>query len=553
MPPLITIITEDGPPGWGASGVTAAVAGLVGRSVQVWRVSAAGVSAAIREAPGRFVLHVPATERVFEQFLAAAVERLSRDDAPDVLAGASRWIDESGATVFEARPPEPFSLGELLRLRTRWFDGRCVLAAGTVVRANLEPAQRPSSMEIGTGAFGVLVGAAVVGARMQSIDLTAAEALVPSIRPDDANLRTVRAMLPVCRWALAAGASRLGEDAGAARDEVASVAERAEFVEVVCERWNPPLVTPSFRDKDQHGSPAAYAELVAETGDGWLDQACAMALPHLRLAAEAARQELPRLRRARVLWVCRSGGAGAAAFLSALGLRRIEATVLVQGERMRERAERRLGAHRSWSRTIRCIAAEDWADPSLHGGTNRKSDPVAGPFDLIACENVLTTSPRPEEQLRRWASLLAPRGMLMLAGEPREPRVLAPYMRALTRRLCDQVTLRTKMRLDPEADAHLSAIRREEDRAPGLWASAHPFPRGVDAPAIIAGLGGFDPVMRRSYGSLWFHPLTPFPFVEGTGVEQDDAWTVGLWRKSAAAGMASTSKAAATVDERRHA
>lgn len=90
-----------------------------------------GQSAAINRgvldhATGRFATWLNADDWLEPGALGPMLERLAAEDAPDVLVGRCRFV-EDGITIFAPTPPDPIDAANLLRLRTRWFAGQLIV------------------------------------------------------------------------------------------------------------------------------------------------------------------------------------------------------------------------------------------------------------------------------------------------------------------------------------------------------------------------------------------------------------------------------------------
>lgn len=90
-----------------------------------------GQSAAINRglldhATGRYATWLNADDWFEPGALGPMLERLARGDAPGVLVGRCRFVEE-GRTIFAPRPPEPIDMASLLRLRTKWFAGQGIV------------------------------------------------------------------------------------------------------------------------------------------------------------------------------------------------------------------------------------------------------------------------------------------------------------------------------------------------------------------------------------------------------------------------------------------
>lgn len=90
-----------------------------------------GQSAAINRglldhATGRYATWLNADDWLEPGALGPMLARLSAGNAPDVLVGRCRFV-EDGRTIFAPEPPDPIDATSLLRLRTTWFAGKLIV------------------------------------------------------------------------------------------------------------------------------------------------------------------------------------------------------------------------------------------------------------------------------------------------------------------------------------------------------------------------------------------------------------------------------------------
>jgi SAM-dependent methyltransferase len=189
------------------------------------------------------------------------------------------------------------------------------------------------------------------------------------------------------------------------------------------------------------------------------------------------------------------------------------------------------------------------ADPGRHriAGSRLESASIGGPgtgeaFDLIVLDGVLTRFASPAGVVRSLWEWLEPGGVLLQHAEPRPIPALGRYLDFLASRLSERLSTNDDVSLDPAADPFLERFRLDAaltEKAglgvPDLWLAAHPSCLGVDVED--AAWSGRDPAARAEpvgvwrYGSLGFHPLTPFPFVGAREWGAEPAWITSAWRK----------------------
>lgn len=80
----------------------------------------------LEHSTGRYATWLNADDWFEEGALEPMLARLAQHDAPDVLVGRCRFV-ENGATIFSPRPPEPIDMASLLCLRSKWFAGQLIV------------------------------------------------------------------------------------------------------------------------------------------------------------------------------------------------------------------------------------------------------------------------------------------------------------------------------------------------------------------------------------------------------------------------------------------
>jgi GT2 family glycosyltransferase len=245
--------------------------------------------------------------------LRAVIGALAADPGIDVLVARCRFVDESGRVVFSPRPPEPVSPANLMRLRSRWFNGRSLVQPEVFFRLSLfrevgglDPANH-YSMD-----HDLWLRMAVRGARFVTIDALVANLGVHPGQKTRDNRAVVRSVLAHTRDAAERYAGLLGPEAGPVRDELEAMRRKLDLADLAIARWES-----ARRGVDGSRSveaAAAYDELTADTeiGRRVAELAAPARAAHAGPAAEALAAAARKIRpgAARVLVVAGACSAG---------------------------------------------------------------------------------------------------------------------------------------------------------------------------------------------------------------------------------------------------
>lgn len=452
--------------------------------------------------------------------LARLADILRDDPTIDVLVGRCRFVDAGGATVFAPRPPEPIGRENLLRLKSQWFNGRCLVQPEVVFRLSLFRAVgglNPKNHH--TMDYELWLRLLEAGARFVTADVPVACLGVHAGQKTADNRAVVRSILRVAEPAYERSADRLGSQAGVIRAELDSMRRKLHLADELIARWDGAAAPGGGEDPL---AVAAYADAAAPHLAGWQAGRDALAAPHVEAVALAAARRLVLRRSLRIGVVTAGGTVGAAAVLGRLRRKRMRIALLGVGE-AQVRAEReRLAAVVGDGRDLSCEVSSG------------PQDSRAGPFDLLITEDFWVTRASPGEALARVGQMLRRSGMWAQLPEPRPVRTLGPYLARLRRVLADQLSRNDEVVLAGAADLYLRRVEIEAGMTgpAGLWSRAHPAGRGVDIEAEVQRVRApLRLIKSLAFGGLHHHPLAPFPFVGPPALNAEHAWTVSLWKR----------------------
>lgn len=480
----------------------------------------AAINRAFEHARGAFGAWLNADDWYEPGALAKVAAALRADPSADVLVGRCRFVDEGGRTVFAPRPPEPISVGELLRLKSRWFAGRSLVQPEVFFRLDLFRrvgglnAENHHSMD-----YELWLRMLEAGGRFVTLDEDIACQGVHAGQKTADNRAVVRSVLGVALPALERLGPAMGEVEATVREELRSMARKLELADRVLPRWERALsgatgegeaeAARAAIDREAQGGP-----LRSPAGGG---EACEVAV---RLAGLVRRRTWLR-RSLRVVAAVGGSAEGTARVLQALG-KRLDVTVVAFTPGAAERTRAALAAALDPQRTRMSVrlAAE---------GPLRPGGDVPTDADLTITEDLLFRAPDPGAVLADLWAALRPGGWLLRLAEPRPCPAMPAYLRRLTKRLSDQLSTDDDISLSPEADPALRAWAEEDLER---WWRAHPGAAGVEIRAFVETLRPRPRLLaERVCGSLGGHPLAPFPYVGGREPARSEAWSVGLWRR----------------------
>lgn len=181
----------------------------------------AAINAGMRLARGRWAAWLNADDWYEPGALAAVADAIRREPGADVVVGRARMVDASGAVVWAPHPPEPISLGNLLRLGSVWFAGRNLVQPEVFFRRELF--LRVGGLEV-ANAYSMdhvlWAEMAAAGARFAVIDrLLASQAVHPG-QKTARRYESRRCTIEAARRVLERHEGRLGVEAAAVRRDI---------------------------------------------------------------------------------------------------------------------------------------------------------------------------------------------------------------------------------------------------------------------------------------------------------------------------------------------
>ncbi|MCH7793236.1 MAG: glycosyltransferase [Planctomycetes bacterium] len=441
------------------------------------------INRGLAKARGTFATWLNADDWYEPGALAAVLSEIERRPGADVLVGRCRFVDLEGATVWDPRPPEPMSAANLLRLRSQWFNGRLICQPEAFFRLSKFRelgglnVQNHYSMD-----HELWVELALSGARFEAFDRPIACLRVHEGQKSADNRAVVRSMLDVSFCVLDEHGGMLGDEAEQVRAELEAMREKLRVADAFIARWD--LVRSGERVKPDAGEGRIPA------------RGCTTARAELRELGEPHARAALRL------------------------------------------ARRTAGGHvRVLARSMDPAALE--ADL---GRVFRRVEMVSTEYDravdVAVVDDVLVREADPAGVIAAMWDALRPGGVLVVLGAVVPAAGLMAYLDSLQKHLSNHLSTNTELRLHPEADAYLECVAAEagglsSSDAARVWLTAHPSCRGAAVESIVNSLQPrAEALMSRRWGSYWFHPLAPFPFVPGEGVRQEDTRLTGVWGKT---------------------
>ena len=204
-----------------------------------------GQSAAInrgllKHATGRYATWLNADDWFEPGALTPMLERLAQDDAPDVLVGRCRFV-ENGNTIFAPRPPEPIDIASLLRLRTKWFAGQLIVQPEAFFdRERFAAIGGLNESNHYTMDHELWLRLLEAGAGFESIDHQVACMRVHDEQKTDNNRRIVESLIRFGQPVLERHASELGDDAVEIRREIQALQTKLDLSEPLLRRLRYP-------------------------------------------------------------------------------------------------------------------------------------------------------------------------------------------------------------------------------------------------------------------------------------------------------------------------
>ncbi|OAB63847.1 hypothetical protein AY599_18550 [Leptolyngbya valderiana BDU 20041] len=200
-----------------------------------------GQSAAINRgllhhATGRYATWLNADDWLEPGALGVMLERLAEQDAPDVLVGRCRFV-EDGRTIFSPRPPEPIDMASLLRLRTKWFAGELIVQPEAFFSRELfERIGGLNEDNHYTMDHEMWLRMLEAGARFESVDHPVACMRVHEAQKTADNRRIVQSLIHFGRPFLDRNAEQMGTAGQSARSEIHDLERKVRLSEPLLRR-----------------------------------------------------------------------------------------------------------------------------------------------------------------------------------------------------------------------------------------------------------------------------------------------------------------------------
>ena len=214
-----------------------------------------GQSAAINtglrtHARGRYATWLNADDWYEPGALGPVLRRLAMPDAPDVLVGRCRFV-EDGRTVFRPRPPEPLDMAALLRPRSRWFAVQLIVQPEAFFsRAMFERVGGLHEANHHTMDHELWLALLEAGARFEAIDHPVACLRVHDQQKTADNRRIVESFLRFGEPFLARHRATLGQDGPRAQAEMDALREKLALSVPVVRRLLAPWCAPTGMDPE---------------------------------------------------------------------------------------------------------------------------------------------------------------------------------------------------------------------------------------------------------------------------------------------------------------
>jgi GT2 family glycosyltransferase len=410
----------------------------------------------LQHATGRYATWLNADDWFEDGALEPMLARLTQHDAPDVLVGRCRFVQD-GATIFSPSPPGPIDLASLLSLRSKWFAGQLIVQPEAFFSRSLfERLGGLNEANHYTMDHELWLRLLEAGARFETIDHPVACMRVHDAQKTADNARIVRSLIDFGRPFLERHQDAIGSEPAR---EFAALEHKLSLSQPMLRRLKAP-----------------WTALAAESST------------HAAPAAGPASFHLAPLRAALARVPARPGP---------------------------------LRAYRT--RTI----GQPPADLPI------KTRPAANqPAEAIVLWHALSTAADPRALLADAVDDLRPGGLLIAGAELNAcEAALLEYTQAMARLVDQQISQDHDWLVDPAAMRWVRSLADATPEDDARFMATQPHATGLDVEALMqeAGLERRDSI---AYGGLSWHPLTPFPAVEGLPGRDANAWVCGVWAKT---------------------
>lgn len=444
-------------------------------------------------ARGRYAAWLNADDWYEPGGVAAVLSALRREDAPDVVVGRCRFVNEDGRVEMEPRPPMPVSLAALLSLRSRWFAGECLVQPEVFFQ--LDVFRRLGGLNTAnhyTMDHELWCRMVLAGARFAHVDALVASAGVHEGQKTRNNREVARSML---RYALPMSREHgaiLGTEATRVRAELEGIQNKLLIADEVIRWWQ------RWMDAPDSSRQAMPRELQPRLPEG-SDDACSRSL---RAAARALRWR----RRLRIGFV--------------------ECDTRIVTDVSRRLKRRRMEVHIAGG--SRPLLAESAA--ALRPILSTRSEVAthhgllgAGRMDLIVTQLLSSRVDAPASVVGDLWSRLAPGGVLLQLDDPMLSAAMRRYIGFLTMRLGDSITHDNDVLLHEDVDGVLHRIARQPQPVP---------PGMLMLSEIVPMLSRAARCLHESkFGTPENHPLTPFAVLGPPEMAAITTWASSAWQR----------------------
>jgi Glycosyl transferase family 2 len=509
-------------------------------------------------------------------WIRAIIEADENEPRADVVVGRCRFVDETGATVWDPTPPEPMNAANFLRLRSQWFNARMIVQPEACFRLSAFRAigglniDNHHSMD-----HELWIDLAREGCRFVSIDARIACLRVHAGQKSADNRAVVRSMLATGKRVLREGqAHALGEELADVladvQGELEAVATKLRVADALIARFD--LVREKKRGTRHEALGTGQEEEKASgighraSGIGNVTKNAGEGGPSASAGSLASGTHQPPDQPPH----------------QPPGQQRLQNAMRTLAEPHTRKALK-LAAKHVGKRVRICAHTSDPISPISPAApasptaptvldtalrrTFRTLTPVDERADIAVLDNVLVHEPNPADVIQSLWHSLRPGGVLIVLNELVPAPGLLDYLASLERHLCNHLAANNDLILHPEADGWVEEGMRHKalgtgeecggtrhwalgtgqeegeegsgDQASGIgkevartglggpsasagsldaraWLSHHPSCLGTDIAAIVSQIApDAQSLMHRRHGSYWFHPAAPFPFVPG--------------------------------------
>jgi hypothetical protein len=440
-----------------------------------------GQSSAINEgfalARGAFGAWLNADDWYEPGSLARVHKELAEREGIDVLIGRARIVDERRRAIWSPTPPDPVTLADLMRLRSRWYAGRSILqpeaffrlalfrVAGGVNIENHHSMDHELWMEL-----------AARGARFKSIDVLIASQLAHEGQKTADRVASLRAVMLGTRGVLRKHRAMLRHEAPEIESELDAIERKIEIADAVLPAWG-----------GRDASSGSAAGDTSTSGD----------------ETESESIDAPEWAAAREKRACELLALAGASLLATPPVR-------VLG----------WGLSESDARVVRAALPNGFSLVATNAGERNTER-----FDLVI---VGRHGASRDAVCEAWARVKAG-GVLVLMPVPRRTPEIEAYAAWLRATLIGHLAANNGTLIDPRIDADLERFADAMHRVAGARSTRSRL--GIDEREIALAMPNAETLRVLRFGGACDHPAMAFAFVGPQAVRPDATWIAGAWRK----------------------